>query len=138
MLACTNCGALTYDRVTCINCGDGTEAIVTVESIIISELIKIIIDSKLFIRYGVVWSHNNPNDSNTMQIRLWAAYPFGWEGGRYIGHIEVDDDIICVSVRCQRGELKSNTEFKIPLADPLCFEHFREVITWMKNEGANI
>ena len=135
MLACINCGELTHDRTICIHCGNNTEVVDTFESVIISELIKIIIGSELFARHSVVWSHNNPNDGNTMQIRLWAPYAGGWEAGRYIGHVEIDDGIIIICMRCLRGGSIGDT-FKIPLADPSCFEHFKEVMRKICRKGA--
>jgi len=57
-----------------------------------------------------------------MQIRLWVSY---WSG-IYIGFIEIDDDIIHIHI--QYDPKINHMDFEISLADPFCFDHFREIM----------
>lgn len=115
MYECSECNVLHRDNVVCC-LGKRTIILDTVESAIVNGLLDIISDSGLSINTNV--TKRSPDQ---IEIGVWIPYDVAWS--KYGGHINIVGENIHVYItHCIR-------DICIPLADPQCFQLFRETLS---------
>lgn len=119
MKKCDYCHAVSYRDAPCPRCGLGMHIIDTIESIALDELMRILLNTGIFINIRVLASTFS-DSSYDIQLRLWKA--------EYVGHIEIDNNSVIRVARILNPCDSNPHTTHILLSDPQCFEKFEKIV----------